>query len=462
MSDKLIDPAKDKWAIVEERDDGSALRNDGQELRSRHKNPWYVLATIYGEPGSGIDQDLAARNRRAWNLWSCQALSAEARKTLAEKMGLGEDELGGAWEAERPEIERRFRERMGEGAELPETKRSLVNFGAVYLPGVSFAKFHFSFSTTFATAHIGADFRFAHFSFPANFTKAYFASSTYFTSAHFASTADFPGAHFASYAYFNSVHFAAHFASLVHFASTANFASAHFSDPVYFNFARFGDTARFTSARFSDLADFSSATFRSATYFDDAIFLRRAPVFSAAEVYQNTTFTLEDENWPKPEAKTAREDASAYVRLKQLMVDAHKPDDALFFLRREFRCKLLTEKKRERIWIWLFWKLSHFGYSIWRPFLGLAALITAFWLIYLVSFIWEAVLHNGARTGAEAFGLSFSNSFGFLGFNRVYFGAEYFQQLPAWIKVAGAVQTIMGIAFLFFLGLGLRNRFRLK
>jgi hypothetical protein len=34
------------------REDGSALRNDGVELKPANSNPWYVLATVYGEQDS--------------------------------------------------------------------------------------------------------------------------------------------------------------------------------------------------------------------------------------------------------------------------------------------------------------------------------------------------------------------------------------------------------------------------
>ena len=39
-------------------------------LRSANQNPWYCLATLFGEQtGSGYDTEMAARNRVAWNRW---------------------------------------------------------------------------------------------------------------------------------------------------------------------------------------------------------------------------------------------------------------------------------------------------------------------------------------------------------------------------------------------------------
>ena len=34
--------------------------------------------------------------------------------------------------------------------------------------------------------------------------------------------------------------------------------------------------------------------------------------------------------------------------------------------------------------------------------------------------------------------------------------------LPNWLKAVATLQTILGIAFLFLFGLGIRNRFRMK
>ncbi|MEJ2019665.1 MAG: hypothetical protein P8X51_15695, partial [Maritimibacter sp.] len=59
---KLIDPNK-PWYWLEVREDGSALRNDGVELKAANSNPWYVLATVYGEQdGDKIDWDLHEKN----------------------------------------------------------------------------------------------------------------------------------------------------------------------------------------------------------------------------------------------------------------------------------------------------------------------------------------------------------------------------------------------------------------
>ena len=46
------------------------------ELTPANDNPWYWLATVYGEQiGQGLDDELAKKNRIAWNRWVAAAMS---------------------------------------------------------------------------------------------------------------------------------------------------------------------------------------------------------------------------------------------------------------------------------------------------------------------------------------------------------------------------------------------------
>ena len=74
MSNRLRDPDLPPGAIVEESKDGGAVRNDGGRLTPASQNPWYVLATVFGEHGETIDDALHEKNRAVWNAWMCQGL----------------------------------------------------------------------------------------------------------------------------------------------------------------------------------------------------------------------------------------------------------------------------------------------------------------------------------------------------------------------------------------------------
>jgi hypothetical protein len=110
----------------------------------------------------------------------------------------------------------------------------------------------------------------------------------------------------------------------------------------------------------------------------------------------------------------------------------------------------------------LFGLLSEFGYSIARPSWALGAA----WLVgFLPYHRWLMRTPEAAAETSPIFtaaGFSFSNLFGFLGFSRLYFSTEFLNALPTLLKVIAARQTVAGVILLFFLGLGLRNRFRLK
>ena len=91
-------------------------------------------------------------------------------------------------------------------------------------------------------------------------------------------------------------------------------------------------------------------------------------------------------------------------------------------------------------------------------------MIAAVWYVVLVFHCqdWAEVRYCSNRHGLELLGLSLANTFPYLGFQRLYFGGDVIQALPAWLKFLGGVQTILGGVFLFLMLLGIRNRFRLR
>jgi hypothetical protein len=70
------------------------------------------------------------------------------------------------------------------------------------------------------------------------------------------------------------------------------------------------------------------------------------------------------------------------------------------------------------------------------------------------------IRNSAVLNGAEAIGISFANTLGLLG--RPLMKPDVLIELPDWLKAVATIQTILGIAFLFLFGLGIRNRFRMK
>lgn len=505
---KLENPDLPAGAIVatEVEDDtlaeGQVRRNDGVVLDPAAKNPWYVLATIAGEHETtervDPDDDLAVRNRRVWNGWACAGMDDEERAALAEGLGVPAPELAPLSEAERQTLEAEFARRLGDGVPIPAPS-DRIDCEKTYFPlTVSWRKCAFPAPALFGSATFSgrrAGFESATFTGPADFHSATVSGAAGFDFATFNSSADFESATFGRWAFFPSATFGgfAVFKSAT-FHGHALFGSATFSEAANFEYATFSESAEFLSATFSRGADIRAATFsgfvvfRSATFrrhalfgfatfggratfsdgtfgakteFADARFLRDVPKFYQRELHQDTSFTIAESHWPEITPEIAEEGKRAYTRLRQLMLQLEKPDDAHFFFRQEMRCKEFVEDHWwNRVPITLFRWLSDYGYSVARPAAGLAFAWLVPGFFYLFHFAAGIIGGTAPVSILGPFGLSFANLFAFLGLHRVYFGTVL-PGLPGWLQALAGAQTVAGVVLLFFLGLGLRNRFRL-
>ncbi len=367
-------------------------------LKYPNKNPWYVLATIYGEQAEDAswvknNGELAAKNRRAWNGWFCADLSAEERKDRADKTGLEVADLMPLGKNVIADITKRLRERLkDQKAELPDRTED-IDFKQLY-----FSKF-------------------------------------------------------------------VHFEKFV-FETNCDFRSSTFSRDAYFPSSMFSGHADFKSSTFSDEADFSSAKFKSTTQFIDARFETHVPEFHGAELFEKTLFPTnanDDGNWPpravgenKSEGQIpVEEQAFAYNRLQQFMNKTMRIDEEQFFHRMEMRCKGKIDGGAYDLLHTLFDAVSEYGNSVWKPVSWLIGL----WFVGWVAYLHKSPIIFGEAPVWKAAGWSFAKIFSFFGLQKRYFEVD---GLSSAIQVVGGVQTVAGFVLLFFLGLGLRNRFRLR
>ncbi|WOI34882.1 hypothetical protein R1T40_09200 [Tritonibacter scottomollicae] len=205
------------------------------------------------------------------------------------------------------------------------------------------------------------------------------------------------------------------------------------------------------------------------------------PDFSGAVLHDKTSFTArmlptsdkisEDEDlegqtyWPektKQDPVSARESCAT---IRHVLTQQGLPEDAHFFFRREMRFAGMASAGRsftERLPYLLYGWLSDFGYSIQRPLIGLLGLwflgMAVLWAVF--SFPGAASVLTQSDLGTAA-ALSFSNLFPLFGFGRVFLG-DVLTELPRWAQVLCGLQTVFSLPLLFFLGLGLRQRFRLR
>ena len=328
-----------------------------------------------------------------------------------------------------------------------------------------FASTKFHQAACFGKATFGNEVGFGNAIFvkEAGFGHAIFNGIAAFGEATFKGDADFGGAKFRQTAEFGATIYAknAVFRSTV-FSEEVDFGGAEFVGSVWFNGAAFNGFAYFQVATFgstgkNQLANFIDCQLEKPTNFRDAVFNASYPDFAGTVLHERTSFTDHSENWPKASRNPARAKDSCAV-IRHNLGKQGLPEAEHFFYRREMGFAGQSGPLWQRPPYWLFGWFSDYGYSILTPFL---------WLLLLIV-LGAYVLAWGLAGGAQAvsfeqgLGLSFSNVFNFLGFHRTFVEADFTLKLPQWLKVVSAFQTIAGVVLLFFLGLGLRTRFRLR
>lgn len=455
------------------------------DLKPANENPWYVLATLYGEQEGGFDPVLHEKNRTAWNAWAGQALSAEDIVAVAEKAGIAEEELN-AWSTMRKEIEDRYLAEMSKRngsafvcPTMPSPEKTMKFRETRFVKTINLGRFVMT-----ATA----DFSQSVFSSEANFYRTTFIDHTVFRGVTFHAAADFHCAALGGDAYFGSVEF----------KSFAYFESAKFSARSSFAAVTFGDNAVFSSVSFCSSAAFSSSIFNGFVYFVDtefgaiglannckpsfrdcqfekptsfrgAVFRDNYPDLSGAVLHGKTTFTAKAACWPDETAQRfedkdaretwAEEAKESCAAIRHVLGQQGLPEDEHFFFRREMGFAGQVGSWWARVPYRLFGVLSDYGISIARPVTFLATTFV------LPLGAYTAIFENRGGTLLEsalsALGLSLASTLKFFGFQRLYFGG-LFKDADFWIALLTGTQTVLGYVFLFFLGLGLRQRFRLR
>lgn len=370
---------------------------------------------------------------------------------------------------------------------------------AVFMRGAYFGSARFSQGATFDYVTFAqiADFSSATFVQDASFFSATFTQDAYFRSATFSQNTDFTSttflqgaslrsATFAQGAYFDFTTFTCHtdftstkfpqgtsFGSAT-FKQTVNFIAATFPQGASFDAATFQGRAFFIKARFGAADDpqpsvlnLTDAQFEKPVSFRDVVFLTRYPDFTGAVVEDKSSFPWDAENWPSKKEHDPKSGRASCAFLRHHMSKQGMSEAEQFFHRREMELAARSGPWLTRCMFWLYGVLSDFGTSVWRPMIALFFV----WLCAIPAFLFndmgvfsgvlESAMHQKMSIG-DAAGISGANIFNFLGFQRAYFGFEFTRNLPAPLKVVAALQTIAGLVFLFFLGLGLRSRFRLR
>jgi hypothetical protein len=494
---------------------------DKPKLTPANENPWYVLMTLYGEQdGEGVDVDLHRQNRAVWNAWSCQQLDDDAAAELAKQARVIVAETRG-WAQIATEVKSKHRAEMKTRNDDDFTYPGFPDFESeiqcseiqfcnilvleryIFTQPANFNPATFTRNANFSRATFTqhAYFTSATFTRDANFSRATFTQDANFNSATFTQDADFTYATFTQNAYFSRATIFTQNADFTYatFTQDAFFLSATFMQDADFSFATFTQAAYFFSATFTQTADFYSATFdgpakflaarfgvRDATEicvpffteaafarlvsFRDAKFVTHYPVLEGTEFRETVVVTAKSTHWPKagqplldqaaegakqvPTKEVAKESCAT---LRHALGKQGMPEEEHFFFTREMHHAGQIGSWFQRLPYRLFGWVSGYGGSIERPALGLIWLFLAPLGVYLA-----ALGPTSLATFGKAMALSFASIFKFLGFQRTYFGTVGYQNVDIIVQMLTATQTVLSFILLFFLGLGLRTRFRLR
>ena len=253
----------------------------------------------------------------------------------------------------------------------------------------------------------------------------------------------------------------------------ADFRGAQFTEEAYFSSSCFEAHSYFQQAIFSEALDFTDVSFAQPTNFRQARFEKYYPILEGTNLHGKTTLTAQPKYWPKATdhsqyegtyTQTLEKAAAGCAHLRHNMTAQGLPDDAHFFFRREMGCKLAMAGGVKKLPLWLYGKLSDYGYSYGRPLGGLIWLWLLWTLVYTPYFLSQEQVETLATKTtalAKAAGLSFANIFAFFGFHSRFVEIEW-SKASNWLIAFTGLETILGFILLFFLGLGLRNQFRLK
>jgi uncharacterized protein YjbI with pentapeptide repeats len=387
-------------------------------------NPWYLLATLYGEAGEG-DHELRDRNRVAWNRYYAASLGEKIRTKLIEEKRHPAKELRLFSPLELLEAATAFAARCkasGNHFALPASSADIDFFNVEFERDVFFGGYLFSTRATFSgTAFFG----------DASFGGATFSGGASFYSAVFSTRASFAGA-----AIFD-----------------ASFGVAVFSGGAKFDDADFSGWTSFNEATFGGSTSFVNAKIKGETTFEGAIFNKEPPRFFDAKLHQGTVWR--GITWP-PEPKDRKQAGDfidAYECLKLEMDRLKKHEDELDFFALELQSRRVLLGPLRGLPFAIYGLLSNYGRSYIRPLLALLAVTAAGAGIFR---------HFDAQTVGDAFGLSAANTLNVFGFRKDFIDPSVIACLSPWLEVWSAVQTILGTILLFLFGLGIRNKFRMK
>lgn len=348
-----------------------------------------------------------------------------------------------------------------DGAQFPTGAHFL---GATFNDEVNFHNANFPNNASFDNELIFND---SIFRSKANFKKGHFQlETTSFKRAEFLSVADFEAAEFDNFVCFDGALFS---------------KEANFSGKVYVNNnVKIDDKLQtfncisFSGAHFKNRAVFNNRDFRGTTSFgkyeDQPTKFDLAPLFHNCKLFQGTTFV-------DAEFETSKSDeaaAEAFNTLKHAMSQQQSTRDEHNFIKKELDTERLRANFRKRVLYRMYWKISDYGFSVWKPFRCLVLgpfLFAALFYGALISWnhcnslLFSHSCQIDVGLSVKVIELSLLQSLPPLGLDKLSesLREDLFDNSRTSILVAlVGIQKVLALAGWFFVALALRNLFKMK
>lgn len=198
---------------------------------------------------------------------------------------------------------------------------------------------------------------------------------------------------------------------------------------------------------------FTNVELKAPTDFARCRFLQSPPRFHGAKLHEGTVWRGVD--WPQPprDPDDAGEFTDAYERLKLEMDRLKKHEDELMFFAKELECRRVAAGWFKGMPIGVYGALCDYGQSYLRPLGWLLAVILVGAVQFWPMLEWDFLL---------SLGISAANTLGPLGLRKELIGSTTLPDLSPWLQFLTGAQMLTGLILLFLIGLGLRNRFRMK
>ncbi|WIY23501.1 hypothetical protein [Parasedimentitalea psychrophila] len=436
------------------------------DLKPANANPWYVLMTLYGEQDEDSkNTGLQKKNRDAWNAWVASRISIKLSDEMEPHWN--SDWLGRfcplRWSTEMEKLFRTECTRRGfPQADVP-THETEIRLSKLDIPfGLNLTGYLFCQPVTLAGC------TFASFSARAAiFAKLLtLEDNKFLTQAAYYST-KFLGEYYAAG---NEYCHGANFRSAVFNSAMTSFHDTYKSEAAFSNI-RFKGAVNFEGSRFLQTHGesdhdclFQNCEFHAPTNFRSTTFKSFYPDFHGVVLHERTLFSAGNEYWPKHTSQRLEQARNTCSAVRHILAKQSLPEDEHFFFRREMQISGEIGSFWQQLPYRAFGLISDYGHSIARPLIGLAIIWTfgfaCFWG-YLASCCVPFPAEVTDHPMGSAMALSFSNLFPLFGFGRTFL-REILPNLPTSLAVLSGLQTIISLPLLFFLGLGLRQRFRLR